>query len=153
MQNDYTIEKNRVPVVLHTVAGERITGDVFVQPYVPHRRGPEQVIDLLNSDEPFVPVRCSDGAIRFLRIDRLSEAELVDGVDNDRHTGAREACVELTLDSGDCYTARVFYEVPNARPRLLDWLNRIEQRFVLVHASTGPRLVNWRSVATVRPLD
>lgn len=152
---EYQIEKTRSPVVLLTSGGERFEGDVFLQSYVLHRHGPEEVIDLLNGPEPFFPVRCRDGAIRFLSKECIVEAELLDPPSDDdtRRLGAREACVEITRGSGESYTARIFYEVPTARPRLLDWLNRLEQRFVLVHASTGARLVNWRTLALVRPLD
>lgn len=155
MPSDYIIEKSCAPVSLLTLAGERLAGEVYLQPYVHHRRGREEVVDLLNAFEPFFPLRCDDGAIRFLLKEQVVEVQLdhLAIEDDDRHLGAREAVVELTLATGDAYTACIHYEVPTARPRLLDWLNRLEQRFVLVHASGGPRLVNWRLVAAVRPLD
>jgi len=153
--SDYQIEKTRSPVILMTTTGERVEGDVYLQSYVLQRHGPEEVSDLLNGPEPFFPLRCRDGVIRFLQKERIVEAELLDPPSDDdmRRRGAREACVELTRMTGESYTARIFYEVPTARPRLLDWLNRIEQRFVLVHAAGGARLVNWRALAVVRPLD
>ena len=155
MQSDYRIEKTGVPVALLTTSGERLTGEVFLQPYVQHRRGREQVSDLLNGVEPFFALRCADGAIRFLQKERLAEAALLEPMQEDDggHLGAREAVVELMLATGESYTARVHYEVPTARPRLLDWLNRLEQRFILVHAETGLRLVNWRLLNAVRLLD
>ena len=155
MPSDYIIEKSCAPVSLLTLAGERLTGEVYLQPYVHHRRGREEVVDLLNAFEPFFPLRCDDGAIRFLLKDQVVEVHLdrLALEDDDHHLGAREAVVEITLATGDAYTACIHYEVPTARPRLLDWLNRLEHRFVLVHATGGPRLVNWRLVAAVRPLD
>ena len=152
---EYRIEKTRSPVVLMTVTGERVEGDVFLQSYVQHRHGPEEVSDLLNGPEPFFPLRGRDGAIRFMQKERIAEAELLDppSEDDTRRLGAREACVELQRATGESYTARIFFEVPTARPRLLDWLNRLDQRFVLVHAAAGARLVNWRTLALVRPLD
>lgn len=155
MPSDYIIEKSCAPVSLLTLSGERLAGEVYLQPYVHHRRGREEVVDLLNAFEPFFPLRCADGAIRFLLKDEVVEVELdqLPFEDDDRRLGAREAVVELTLATGDSYTGCIHYEVPTARPRLLDWLNRLEQRFILVHASNGPRLVNWRRIAAVRPLD
>lgn len=155
MPSDYIIEKSCAPVSLLTLSGERLAGEVYLQPYVHHRRGREEVVDLLNAFEPFFPLRCADGAIRFLLKDEVVEVELdqVPFEDDDRRLGAREAVVELTLATGDSYTGCIHYEVPTARPRLLDWLNRLEQRFILVHASNGPRLVNWRRITAVRPLD
>ena len=155
MPSDYIIEKSCAPVSLLTRSGERLAGDVYLQPYVHHRRGREEVADLLNAFEPFFPLRCADGAIRFLLKEQVVEVELEHHPleDDDRRLGAREAVVEITLATGAAYTACINYEVPTARPRLLDWLNRLEQRFILVHASNGPRLVNWRLIAAVRPLD
>ena len=155
MASDYIIEKANATVRLLTLSGERLGGVVFLQPYVQHRRGREEVVDLLNAFEPFFPVRCSDGAIRIIHKDRLVEVELdeVPLEDDDRRSGAREAVVELTLGTGESYTACIHYEVPTARPRLLDWLNRLDQRFILVHAASGPRLVNWRLLNAIRPLD
>lgn len=153
--NDYRVEKYRTTVRLVTLAGEGMTGDVFLQPYVAHRHGPEEVIDLLNSPEPFFPVRCSDGVIRFYPKDRLVQVELEEPPceDDFRRMGAREALVELTLPAGDSYTGSIHYEVPTARPRLLDYLNRLEGRFVLVHTRSGCRLVNWTLLDSLRPLD
>lgn len=155
MQTEYRIEKARVPVVLRTLAGERVEGDVFLQPYSQNRRGPEEVIDLLNAPEPFFPVRCRDGAIRIVAKDRLVEVELIEppSEDDARPLGAREAHVELVVADGRQYSACIFYEVPTARPRLLDFLNRLGQRFLLVHTDTTCRLVNWRLIDSLRPLD
>lgn len=153
--SNYRVEKRRTAVVLVTSSGERVEGDVFLQPYLAHRRGPEEVGDLLNSPEPFFPLRGSDGAIRFYSKDRIVEVELErpprEG--HDRGMGAREALVEVTRSPGDSYLASIFYDVPTARPRLLDYLNRLEVRFVHVHTSSGCRLVNWSQLDSLRPLD
>lgn len=153
--NEYHIEKRGVPVAVLMATGEQLVGDVFLQAWVPHRRGREEVADLLNGDEPFFPMRCADGAIRFLPKDRVVEAELREPGSHapEGRPGAREAVVELVLEAGGCYTACVFFEVPSARPRLLDWLNRQDERFLLVHAAAGPRLVNRHRLTAVRPLD
>lgn len=153
--SDYRIEKDRVPVILLTVAGERVAGDVFVQPHSFSQQGPEEVSDLLNGPDPFFPLRCADGAIRFFLKERVLEAEL--GVqpreDDMRRAGAREAQVEVALPAGPSYRGSIVYEVPTARPRLLDFLNRIDRRFLLVRTSDGCRLVNWRLLDSLRPLD
>ncbi|HEY0969977.1 MAG TPA: hypothetical protein VGE02_03260 [Gemmatimonadales bacterium] len=155
MQSDYRIEKNRVPVVVFTLSGERLEGDVFLQPYTQHRHGPEEVSDLLNADEPFFPMRCSNGSIRIVARDRVVEVELLVAPPDDdaRPLAAREAMVELSLATGRRYTACVFYQVPTARPRLLDYLNGLDRSFVLLNADESWRLVNWRHIDCIRPLD
>ena len=154
MLSDYQIEKTRVPIVIRTLSGEEVAGDVFLQPYTQARRGREEVADLFNACEPFFPLRCSSGEIRFFPKERVVEAELRDGLhDDDGGIGAREAMIELSLADGRCYTASITFEVPTARPRLLDFLNRLGQRFLLVHVDAVPRLVNSRHIDSLRPLD
>lgn len=154
MLSDYQIEKTRVPIVVRTLSGEEFAGDVFLQPYTQHRRGREEVADLLNAGEPFFPLRCDTGEIRFFPKDRIVEAELRDGLSGDEGAlGAREAMIELSLADGRSYTAAVAYEVPTARPRLLDFLNRLDRRFLLVRVDAVPRLINSRHIDYLRPLD
>lgn len=154
MLSDYQIEKTRVPIVIRTLSGEEVAGDVFLQPYVQARRGREEVADLLNACEPFFPLRCASGEIRFFPKERIVEAELRDGPhDDDGALGAREAMIELSMADGRAYTAAITYEVPTARPRLLDFLNRLGQRFLLVRVDAVPRLVNSRHIDSLRPLD
>lgn len=155
MQNDYRVEKTRVPVTLLTLAGQRVTGDVYLQPYTQLRRGREEVIDLLNGGDPYIPVRGDDGTIRFVAKDRVLHAELdeLPAEHDARRLGAREAVVEITLANGCVFTGCILYEVPSARPRLLDYLNRLDQRFVVVHTGNGPRLVNRLLIDVLRPLD
>lgn len=154
MLSDYQIEKTRVPIVVRTLSGEEFTGDVFLQPYTQSRRGREEVADLLNACEPFFPLRCDSGEIRFFPKERIVEAELRDDPhDDDAGIGAREAMIELAMADGRTYTASITYEVPTARPRLLDFLNRLGQRFLLVRVDATPRLVNSRHIDSLRPLD
>ncbi|HEX5581381.1 MAG TPA: hypothetical protein VFX39_07390, partial [Gemmatimonadaceae bacterium] len=105
--------------------------------------------------EPFFPMRCRDGAIRLLAKEHIIEAELLEppAEDDARPLGAREAMVAITLTNGRRFTACLFYQVPSARPRILDYLNGLTQRFVLVQSEESWRLVNWRHLDSIRPLD
>ena len=65
----------------------------------------------------------------------------------------RPATVELVLAGGDALLGEVLLDAPQARPRLLDFLNRVTQRFITLHTADGIRLVNSRLIERVRPLD
>ena len=157
--NDYRIEKSRCQVAVTTLDGERLVGDVFLQPFAHRRAGPEAPEDLLNDDDPFFPLALADGSGTLLIAkDRLREVEVPDEGDaGDPEAyaamGIRLAAVELTLLGGIVRSGTVKLELPYERPRLLDFFNRYARRFLVLHGEDGVRLVNRRSVERVRPLD
>lgn len=157
--NDYRIEKARCQVAVTTLDGERLVGDVFLQPYAHRRAGPEAPEDLLNDDDPFFPLALADGSGTLLIAkDRLNEVEVPDDRPRDDEAayeamGIRLAAVELTLLGGVVRTGTVKLELPYERPRLLDFFNRYARRFLVLHGDDGIRLVNRRSIERVRPLD
>ena len=155
MSSEFRIEKARVPVALAMVNGERLAGDVFLGQSSPHRWGREEVADLLNAPEHFFPLGADDGGIRFVRKDHVAEVLLLEESAPEELMSplGREVAVEVCLETGERYCGAVAYDVASPRPRLLDWLNRLGQRFILVRLAAGPRLVNWQRLQALRPLD
>lgn len=153
--SEYRIAKDRLPVVLTTVSGERITGEIFVQPYAPYRAGREEPQDILNAAEPWFPVACEDGETVLVAKEQVVELEAVLPLDEDpvRHAGMQPSVVELRLVTGELRSGALFIEVPSDRPRILDFLNRVGERFLLLHDREHLRLVNRRFIEYVRPLD
>ena len=156
--NDYRIEKARCQVAVTTLDGERLVGDVFLQPFAHRRNGPESPADLLNDDDPFFPLALADGGTVLLAKERVREVEVPD----DRHpqtedpygeAGVRFADVELTLLGNVVRSGCIRVELPYERPRLLDFFNRFAERFLTVYADDGVRLVNRRCIERVRPLE
>ena len=66
---------------------------------------------------------------------------------------ARTARVEVITSDGSARSGDVFLEVRNDRPRLLDFLNQFDHRFLVLHGDTTLRLINRRLIERVRPLD
>ena len=156
--NDYRIEKVRCQVAVTTLDGERLVGDMFLQPFAHHRQGPEAPADLLNDDEPFFPLVLPEGDTLLLAKERVREVEVPEDnppVDEDPYVGAgvRYASVELTLLGNVVRAGLVRVELPYERPRLLDFFNRLSERFLTVYADDGVRLVNRRCIERVRPLE
>ena len=157
MSNDYRIAKERYQVVVTTLAGEELVGDMFVQPYSPRHAGPEAPADVLNDDDPFFPLALEGGetlllakaGVRDVVVPDLSEA----ADDEYLFAATRPASVELTLTGGGSCVGTLHLETPDERPRLLDFLNRFHGRFLPLHTDEGIRLVSWRCVERVRPLD
>lgn len=155
MTSDYRIEKDRLLVALTTVGGERIVGEMFVQPYARHRMGPEDPRDIVNGEEPFFPLQLTDGSTRLIAKDHVLDLQIEgeDGIDGGSEMLALSARVELTLTGGTTHLGLVFLEVPFDRPRLLDFLNRFTERFITLRTEHGVSLINRRLVELVRPLD
>ena len=156
MNNEYLIEKDRVPVVLTTTSGERIAGDIFVQPYARYRTGREGAPDILNHPEPYFPLAIENGDTLIVAKDRVVEVLLGAAEDPDttaEDIGARPAVIEMALTGGVVRQGSVFLEVPLDRPRLLDFMNRVHTRFITLHSADGILLVNRNCIERVRPLD
>ena len=153
--SQYRIEKDRVPVVVSMVSGRRISGEMFVQPYARHRGGPEEPQDVLNAAEPFFPLAEPSGEVRLVAKDLVAEVEalLPAGEDPVRHAGMQPAVIEVRLSTGAQRSGAIFLELPTSRPRLLDYLNRVGERFLLLHDGDHLRLLNRRHIESVRPLD
>ena len=155
MSSEYRIEKERLQVVVTTTAGERIPGELFVQAYTRYRMGREEPRDVLNDHEPFFPLATLEEGTFLLAKDNVREVEVAGEMDDDIATtiGARAQEIEIVLSGGIVRTGAIFLEVSSDRPRLLDFLNRVHDRFLTLHTPDGVRLVNRRLVERVRPID
>jgi hypothetical protein len=155
MTSDYRIEKARLPVTLTMTDGARLAGEIFVQPFARYRPGRESVHDVMNSDDAYFPLALTEGGMALITKELVAEIEADGTMDDDpaNTVAARPTEVELTLQGGQVRSGAMFLEVPLDRPRLLDFLNRFEQRFFTLHAADGMRLVNRRVVTRLRQLD
>ena len=140
---------------LSLVSGETITGAMFVQHVDegdPRRESPR---DVLNSAERFFPVETSEGETLLVAKDRVVEvlAELPSDDDELRRASARSALLEVVLSGGIVRSGTVLLELPAGQPRLLDYLNRLSDRFLVLYATDGTRLLNRALIERVLPRD
>lgn len=153
--NDYRIEKDRHPVTLTLVGGERITGAMFVQAHARHRSEPEDPRDILNEPEPFFPLVTESGETLLIPKARVLE---VSGNMPSCESEVPERCgegvsVAITLIGGTVRTGRVFLEMPGPARRPLDFLNHTHDRFFALHEDEETRLINRDLIERVHPLD
>ncbi|MGQ0767258.1 MAG: hypothetical protein ACT4OZ_16540 [Gemmatimonadota bacterium] len=149
--NDFRIEKSRLPVVLITLDGERLSGDLFVQPTSQRRAGSESAPDVLNSAERWFPLATMDGETRLVSKAQVRELFVAreDADEPEWDIGAR-ASVELTLMGGHVHTGTMFIEQESARSRVLDFLNRYRERFLPLYREDGVVLINCSRITWVR---
>jgi hypothetical protein len=153
--SDYRIEKQRIAVAVSTVSGATMDGEIFVQTYARHRMGREEPADIMNSDEPFFPLALVDGGTMLLAKEAVSEVLYEGTLEDDAANvvGARSVQLEVILTNGERRQGAVFLEVSVDRPRVLDFLNRFDLRFLTLHTREGVRLVNRRLIERVCPAD
>ena len=152
---DLHIEKFRYPVVVTMVDGARIAGDMFVQSIAPFRTGSEEPPDILNDADPWFPLAAEDGDTLLVAKDHVAEVEAVlpEREGEEMLAGVRPAVVEIVLSTGVVRGGSILLAAHVDRPRLLDFLNRFDDRFLTLQSTEGVRLINRRLIARVRPLD
>jgi hypothetical protein len=153
MNNEYRIEKDRLAAVLVTVGGERVAGELFVQASPRNRYGREEAADILNSAEPFFPMLTSDGQLFLVAKERVRELESRDPMPTDEWQIGAPATIEVMLTGGSVHQGNVYVESLSGRTRVLDYLNRVGERFLLLYTTRGTVLVNRSFIERVRPLD
>jgi hypothetical protein len=153
MTTDFRIDKLRVPVSLIMLGGEELNGTMFVQSVSPNRTGREEIPDVLNGEEAFFPL-VQEGGTLLVAKDQVREVVVRGDFSAPFvQTAARRVPVELTLTDGAIRTGEVYLEMPEQRPRVLDFLNRYAQRFVVLYAAGGVCLINRSLIEHVRPAD
>lgn len=151
--SDYRIEKVRHRVEVILANGRRLDGDVFLPTIGRFRGGPEEPLDLLNHDEPFLPLVLSTGEAYLVQKSQIamvgtSLPEGDDAVDR----GVVGMHVEVTLIDGSSHTGSIFPEVRSNQQRLTDVLNDMPQTFLALFTAEQLRLVNRLHIAYVRPV-
>jgi hypothetical protein len=151
--NDYRIQKDRLAAIVVTVGGERITGELFVQASPRNRYGREDAADILNSAEPFFPMLAATGELFLVAKDRVREVESRDPMPVDEWQIGAAASIEVHLTGGGMHAGNVYLESVSGRARVLDYLNRVGERFLLLYTTQGTLLLNRSFIERVRPLD
>jgi hypothetical protein len=151
--SDYRIEKVRRGVEVTLTNGLRLDGDVFVQSSTRYGAGPGEPLDLLNDDEPFLPLVLASGAAYLVHKAQIAVVgtRLPEG-DDALERGVVGMRVELTLIDGSAHVGSIFPEVRANRQRLIDALNDLSLPFVPLFTSEQLQLVNRRHIAYVRPV-
>jgi hypothetical protein len=152
--SDYRIAKLRCPVDVTLANGRRLDGDVFVQSVGRFRSGPEEPLDLLNDEDPFLPLACSDGTVCLVQKAQIAVVgTALPAGDESVEGGIVGMRVEFTLIDGSAHVGSVFPELPADRPRLVDFLNDTPLQFLALFTAEQLRLVNRVHIAYVRPVS
>ena len=151
--SDYRIEKTRRRVDVTLANGRRLDGDVFVQPFARFRTGPEEPLDLLNADEPFLPLVLTNGDLLLVQKAHIAVVGTNFPAEDDSvERGVVGMHVELGMTDGSNLNGSIFPEVRMGRPRLVDILNDTKQPFIALFAADQLQIVSRAHIAHARPL-
>lgn len=152
--SDYRIAKLRCPVEVTLANGHRLDGDVFCQSIGRFRSGPEEPLDLLNDEDPFLPLAGGDGTVCLVQKAQIAVVGCaLPAGDEAADTGILGMRVEFTLVDGSAHVGSIFPEMRADRPRLVDFLNDTPLHFLALFTTEQLRLVNRVHIAYVRPVS
>jgi len=150
MVNDFRIEKSRLPVVLVTTDAQRVSGDLFVQSSTRNKLGHETAIDVLNASEPFFPIATMKGKMLLLAKAHVREilVALEDAELPDWECGT-PAEVDIVMHGGARHVGTILVQLASGQRRVMDFLNRLHDRFVPLYKEDGMVLLNREQIAHV----
>lgn len=127
------ISKETCDVLFSLADGRKVWGEVFLNLFGAHHDGPQRVGELLNSDEPFVPIKTEEGTeLVHLRQLVSAQVEAEHELDELMLLGEHyHVTVQTVL--GQSFQAEVYVDLPEGGRRVKDYLNRTEGflRFII----------------------
>ncbi|MBA3670917.1 MAG: hypothetical protein H0W68_02690 [Gemmatimonadaceae bacterium] len=151
--NEYRIEKVRHPAAVALTNGRLLEGDMFLQRFAQFRAGPEQPLDVLNNNDPFLPMMLSSGDVRLLQKSQITMvATALPALEDGVVTTVPGMHIELTLSDDTSLEGSVFPELRSDHPRLVDFLNCMTSRFFPVFGTEQLLLVSYAHIVSARPV-
>jgi hypothetical protein len=155
--NLYRVETARRSVVLSMIGGEQLRGWVFIHSSSQRPFELEDITELFNSAEEFFPLELETEEVILVSKARVAEITDAGGSDTGDQpqtgTPAPTALLQLVLIGGDVRVGSIRLEARPDRARVLDYLNRLNARFLTLYTSNEARLINRSLIDRVRPLD
>jgi hypothetical protein len=155
--NLYRIETAQRAVIVTMLGGVELRGNVFIHSssYRPFEL--EDVSELFNSASTFFPLELETGEVILVSKERVAEVAVNHGDDAADHpprgVPGPTALLQVLLVGGEIRLGSIRLEGPPDRARVLDYLNALTSRFLVLYTSNEARLINRSLIDRVRPLD
>jgi hypothetical protein len=137
--------------------GEVLRGHVFVHTSTYRPFEPEDIAELFNGGEPFLPLELEGGGVTLIAKDRVMEVALLGddelAVEPSGESLLPTAEVEVFLAGGAVQAGSVRLEARPGRARVLDFLNHLNTRFLTLYTANDARLINRSVIDRVSSLD
>jgi len=152
-QNEYFIEKEQLPVEITLATGEELSGSLFVQPTW---RRPSIEFDapaLLHIPDAYFPLQLSDGSTRLVAKHHVVLMKGSRADESEMDTLGDPAAVVIHCTNGVTVQGDLMITRITSNIRVLDYLNRAPDEFILLHEREGAVLVNRRHIVLVYEAD
>lgn len=151
--SEYRIEKVRHTVAVSLTNRRLLEGDIFLQPFARFRAGPEDPLDVLNNEDPFLPVSLVSGELLLVQKSQITMvAVALPPGGADPVLGTPSLHIECALSDDTTLRGQVFPELRADRPRLVDFLNHTQTRFFPVFGTEQRLLVAHAHIVSARPV-
>lgn len=151
--NFYRIEKVRCAVAVVMMGGERLAGEIFLNPASRFRSAPQEPAEFLNEDEPFLALAMDDGRTALVAkagVESVTVEPRGDAAgDASGSALPHPATVAITMASGAVVRGTMSIDAPPSHARLLDFLNTNDERFLRVADAGRVILVNRQAIGHV----
>jgi hypothetical protein len=154
--NLYRIETAKQPVILTMLGGDELRGHIFIHFSARRPFELEDLSELFNSEEPFFPLGLDNDEVVLVSKERVAEvaADRSDETEHaPREAPSATALLQIVLATGEVRLGAIRLEVRPDRARVLDYLNKLNARFLTLYTSNEARLINRSLIDRVRPLD
>ena len=145
MDNSQRISKDTRQVLFGLADGRETWGEVFLDLYGVHHDGPQRVGELLNGDDPFIPIKTEDGML-LIHLEQLVSAKVEA---DELMTLGEHYTVTVQPLLGDAITAEVYVNLPEGGRRVKDYLNR-SQGFLTFVVEDHVLYLNRNFIVSVR---
>jgi hypothetical protein len=151
--SEYRIEKVRHRVAVSLTNRRLLEGDIFLQPFARFRAGPEDPLDVLNNEDPFLPLSLVAGELLLVQKSQITMvAVALPSGSAEPSLGTPSLHIECSLSDDTTLRGQVFPELRADRPRLVDFLNHTQTRFFTVFGSEQRLLVAHAHIVSARPV-
>lgn len=145
------IPKKRVFVIVNFVGDKKVRGNIFINPQSSLHYGEEQIIDLLNNKEPFLPFEIKEtSSIRIINKKSIISISTSEELKSEGELGKRET-ITVALTSGRNLNGELIISGPEDKLRVLDFFNDKEKQFFRLFTEAETHYINISHVRQVIP--
>jgi hypothetical protein len=129
MANDFRVEKRQVQVGLFMADGVIFEGVLFLAQYTDQHSGGQTVQDLLLENDPFLPMKTTNGDFHLIRKGMISHLRCPIELDPGLELVERQ--VRISFLGNEALQGTVRINMPEHRARLTDFINDGDEFFPL----------------------